>query len=70
MGKRRGGRKKKKVQAEPAPEDPNNKVSKTMIFANGKVSRDIKDLIKDWRAVMEPYTAAKLQVRIALMTVD
>ena len=34
----------------------------SFIIHRGKVGRHVKDLVKDFRLIMEPYTASKLKV--------
>lgn len=65
MGKKRGksARKARCAAAGHAREEEMSKAPHSFIFHRGHAGKHMKELVRDVRKVMEPFTAAKLQVK-------
>lgn len=65
MGKRKGRcTKKNSVTKESAEPEHLVKAPHSFVIHRGNCSKDIVDLTKDFREIMEPFTASQLKVRL------
>lgn len=69
MGKRKGKCAKKNTASKEALEPENLvKAPHSFVIHRGKCSKDLMDLTKDFRKIMEPFTASQLKVSIHYFT--
>lgn len=59
-----------KTKQNVAQEEDYKKSPHSFVFHRGHIGKNVLQLIKDMRQVMEPYTASKLQVQTKIIDVD
>lgn len=69
MGKRKGKCVKKNSASKEALEPENLvKAPHSFVIHRGQCSKDLVDLTRDFRKIMEPFTASQLKVRFLVLT--
>jgi len=58
-----GIRRKKRRTHQPLPEDATKKIPRSFVFARGKVTPAVEELVRNLRKVFSPYTADHLKVK-------